>query len=156
ADLPVEQVSWDECNTFITKLNALTGKKFRLPTEAEWEFAARGGNKSKGYKYSGSNNIDEVAWYNENNDYTTHIVKTKQPNELGLYDMSGNVFEWCQDWYDDYNRGSQTNPKGASEGSYRVLRGGSWDDNARDCRVSNRDYGTPDHRFHDLGFRLAL
>ncbi len=156
ADLPVEQVSWDECNTFITELNALTGKKFRLPTEAEWEFAARGGNKSKGYKYSGSNNIDEVAWYNENSDHTTHIVKTKQPNELGLYDMSGNVFEWCQDWYDDYNRGSQTNPKGASEGSFRVSRGGSWLDYARYCRVSLRRSSAPDNRDNNLGFRLAL
>ena len=153
---PVESVSWDDCQTFVRKLNQLTGKKFRMPTEAEWEFAARGGNKSKGYKYSGSNNIDEVAWYDENSDNTTHIVKTKQPNELGLYDMSGNVWEWCQDWYDDYNRGSQTNPKGASEGSDRVFRGGSWDDFARFCRVSIRNYNPPDDRGNNLGFRLAL
>ena len=123
-DLPVETVSWDDCQTFIRKLNALTGKNFRLPTEAEWEFAARGGNNSRGYKYAGSNNIETVAWYDGNSGNKTHVVGTKSPNELGLYDMSGNVWEWCQDRYGSYSGASQTNPTGASSGSNRVLRGG--------------------------------
>ena len=109
---PVEYVSLNDCQEFITKLNQLTGKNFRLPTEAEWEYAARGGNKSKGYKYSGSNTIDNVAWYTSNSGSETHDVKTKQANELGIYDMSGNVYEWCQDWYDSYSSGSQTDPTG--------------------------------------------
>ena len=152
---PVESVSWNDCQDFIRRLNALTGENFRLPTEAEWEFAARGGNKSWGYKYAGSNNIDNVAWYYNNSnakgenssDYGTHNVATKSPNELGLYDMSGNVWEWCQDWYGSYSSGSQTN--------FRVSRGGSWFNSARDCRVSNRDDRIPDHR-DGLGLRLAL
>ena len=109
---PVEKVSWNDCQEFITKLNQLTGKNFRLPTEAEWEYAARGGNKSQGYKYSGSNTIDNVAWYYSNSASRTHDVKTKSPNELGIYDMSGNVWEWCYDWYGSYSSGSQTNPTG--------------------------------------------
>jgi len=161
---PVDQVSWTDCNTFITKLNALTGRKFRLPTEAEWEYAARGGRKSQGYKYSGSNNINNVAVYEENSykkgsnspDYGTHPVKTKYANELGIYDMSGNVFEWCQDWYGSYSGSSQTNPKGPSTGSFRVIRGGVWLDYARSCRVSYRSSCTPDGRGIILGFRLAL
>ena len=160
---PVENVSWNDCQEFITKLNQMTGKNFRLPTEAEWEFAARGGNKSKGYKYSGSNTIDDVAWYyyNADNvgssspDFGTHSVATKYPNELGLYDMSGNVWEWCQDWYGSYSSDSQTNPTGPSSGSFRVNRGGSWDINAGDCRVSDRNYDTPGYRI-SLGLRLAL
>ena len=138
---PVEQVSWDDCQVFITKLNQLTGKNFRLPTEAEWEYTARGGNKSKGYKYSGSNNVDEVAWYDDLVDdgyHGTHTVGTKAPNELGLYDMSGNVFEWCQDWFARYNPVDETNPTGPLTGYYRVLRGGSWDDYMNCCRVSYR------------------
>ena len=161
---PVETVSWDDCQDFIRRLNALTGENFRLPTEAEWEFAARGGNKSWGYKYAGSNNIDNVAWYYNNSyakgenssDYGTHNVATKSPNELGLYDMSGNVWEWCQDWYGDYSSGSQTNPTGPSSGSSRVCRGGGWDGGAGGCRVSYRDYITPDYRGSNLGLRLAL
>ena len=129
-NLPVEKVSWDDCQTFVRKLNQMTGKTFRLPTEAEWEYAARGGNKSLGYKYSGSNTLSSVAWYDGNSSNNTHPVKGKQPNELGLYDMSGNVWEWCQDRYGSYNSSSQTNPAGASSGSYRVCRGGSWIDNA--------------------------
>ena len=156
-NLPVETVSWDDCQTFIRKLNALTGKNFRLPTEAEWEFAARGGNNSRGYKYAGSNNIGDVAWYDGNSEYKTHAVGTKSPNELGIYDMSGNVLEWCQDWKGSYSSASQTNPTGASSGSNRVLRGGSWFNNARDCRSSNRDIGSPDTRYNGVsGLRLVL
>ena len=167
AKLPVECVSWNDCQKFISKLNALTGKKFRLPTEAEWEFAARGGNKSKGYKYSGSNNIDEVAWchgnsYEGNASFmffkkrTTHPVATKSPNELGIYDMSGNVYEWCSDWYGSYSKSSQTNPKSSNSGSGRVSRGGGWNFSARSCRVSNRNYSYPTYRYSCLGLRLAL
>ena len=153
---PVEKVSWNDCQKFIEKLNSLTGKKFRLPTEAEWEYAARGGNKSKGYQYSGSNNLDDVAWYTKNSNYKTHLVKTKQPNELGMYDMSGNVWEWCQDWYGNYGSDSQTNPKGPSSGSGHVYRGGSWFANAVVCRSANRIGHTPGLRNCDLGLRLVL
>ena len=155
-NLPVESISYEDIQGFITKLNQKTGKTFRLPTEAEWEFAARGGNKSKGYKYSGSNNLNDVAWYDGNSNSKTHPVKTKQANELGLYDMSGNIWEWCSDWYGDYSSSSQTNPSGANSGSNRVVRGGSWGINARRCRVSDRDYGNPSYSYYDLGFRLAL
>ena len=155
-DLPVETVSRDDCQTFIRKLNALTGKNFRLPTEAEWEFAARGGNNSRGYKYAGSNNIETVAWYDGNSGGKTHVVGTKSPNELGLYDMSGNVWEWCQDWYGSYSSASQTNPTGASSGSDRVLRGCSWDNDARYCRSSNRKGSTPAIGCPYYGIRLVL
>ena len=155
---PVEKVSWNDCQEFIKKLNKLTGKNFRLPTEAEWEYAARGGNKSQGYKYSGSNTIDNVAWYTSNSGSKTHDVKTKQANELGIYDMSGNVYEWCQDWYDSnyYSSSPETNPTGPTSGSYRVLRGGGWGYSARGCRVSNRGFSSPAYRYYDRGFRLAL
>lgn len=155
-DLPVEEVSWEACQTFIKKLNGLTGKNFRLPTEAEWECAARGGNRSRGYKYSGSDNIDDVAWYDDNSSDTTHAVGTKQPNELGLYDMSGNVWEWCSDWYGDYSGSSQTNPTGATSGSDRVYRGGSWIIFARSCRVSDRNNIIPGSTGSYLGLRLVL
>ena len=155
-NLPVENVSWDDCQAFIRKLNQLTGHNFRLPTEAEWEYAARGGNKSCGYKYAGSNAIGAVAWYSNNSNSWIHPVKTKSPNELGLYDMSGNVWEWCADWYGGYSSDSQTNPQGPSTGSYRVSRGGSWYDYARCCRVSHRSRCTPGIRDKYLGFRLAL
>ena len=156
-NLPVEKVSWNDIQEFIQKLNAQTGKKFRLPTEAEWEYAARGGSQSKGYKYSGSNNISDVAWYEDNSNSKTHPVGQKTPNELGIYDMSGNVYEWCQDWYNSsaYSSSSQTNPTGPSSGSYRVLRGGSWFNGAGNCRVSNRGGYTPDYRSNSYGFRLA-
>ena len=153
---PVESVSWNDCQEFITKLNNLTGRNFRLPTEAEWEYAARGGNKSKGYKYSGSNTIGDVAWYDDNSGSKTHDVKAKAANELGIYDMSGNVWEWCQDLYGDYSSGSQTNPTGPSSGSYRVLRGGSWHLSARNCRVSHRDSYYPGDGSSNFGLRLAL
>ena len=153
---PVEQVSWDDCQEFITKLNQLTGKNFRLPTEAEWEYAARGGNKSKGYKYSGSNTIDNVAWYTNNSGSKTHDVKTKQANELGIYDISGNVWEWCQDRYGSYSSSSQINPTGPSSGSRRVIRGGSWYYYAKYCRVSFRYSRSPDISSYNLGLRLSL
>ena len=155
-NLPVEQVSWNDCQTFISKLNALTGRSFRLPTEAEWEFAARGGNESRGYQYSGSNNLGSVAWYRDNSGSKTHPVATKSANELGLYDMSGNVWEWCQDRYGSYSCISQTNPIGPSSGSLRVFRGGSCNFRARHCRVAYRNGYGPSRSYYDLGLRLAL
>ena len=155
-NLPVENVSWHEAQRFIRKLNQQTGQNFRLPTEAEWEYAARGGNKSRGYKYSGSNSINDVAWYNNTtNDSGTKPVGTKAPNEIGIYDMSGNVWEWCSDWYGNYSSGGQTNPTGPSAGSYRVLRGGSWYYDAKYCRVSLRNNYRPESKYYNLGFRLA-
>ena len=155
-NLPVEQVSWDDCQEFINKLNSITGRRFRLPTEAEWEYAARGGKKSKGYQYSGSSNISDVAWYTANSGSKTHPVGKKQANELGLYDMTGNVLEWCQDWYGSYVSSSQTNPTGAFSGFFRVFRGGSWYGNSGICRLSCRDSYNPDNRNFDLGLRLVL
>ena len=156
AQNPVESVSWNDCQNFIKKLNSLTGRTFRLPTEAEWEYAARGGNQSSHYKYSGSGNIGYVAWYYKNSGSTTHAVGTKSPNELGIYDMSGNVWEWCSDWYGGYSEGAQTNPQGPSSGSGRVLRGGSWGDDARYCRVSRRSYFDPHDYNIGIGLRLVL
>ena len=158
---PVEMVSWDDCQTFITKLNQqcagqLNGRQFRLPTEAEWEYAARGGKQSHGYKYSGSKTLDNVAWYASNSGSTTHAVGTKQANELGLYDMSGNVWEWCSDWYGDYGSSALTNPTGPATGSYRVYRGGDWGIYARLCRVSIRNGNDSDNTDSYLGLRLAL
>ena len=154
---PVEQVSWKDCQKFIAKLNKLTGRVFRLPTEAEWEFAARGGRESKGYKYSGSNDVDNVAWYYGNSDQKTHAVKTKSPNELVIYDMSGNVQEWCQDyWHGSYGSSAQTNPQGPSNGSYRVLRGGTLAYFASYGRVSGRGIDSPVSRDMRNGLRLVL
>ena len=153
---PVECVSGGDCQDFIRRLNALTGENFRLPTEAEWEYAARGGNKSRGYKYAGSNNIDNVAWYSDNSGSQTHNVATKSANELGLYDMSGNVWEWCQDCYGSYSSGSQTNPTGPSSGYDRVRRGGSWNVSTTGCRVSSRYYDDLPYRNDYIGLRLAL
>ncbi len=156
-NLPVEQVRWNDVQEFIRKLNQKTGANFRLPTEAEWEYAARGGNKSRGYKYSGGSNINDVAWYTSTtNDSGTKPVGTKSPNELGVYDMSGNVWEWCQDWYGNYSSGSQTNPTGPSSGLIRVVRGGSWGSDARSCWVSNRSIDNPVSRNFYCGFRLVL
>ena len=158
---PVENVSWDDCQAFVSKLNNLLssqlgGKRFSLPTEAQWEYAARGGNKSTGYKYAGSNDISSVAWYENNSGKSTHNVGTKSPNELGLYDMSGNVWEWCQDWYSSYSSSSQSNPTGPSGGSDRVYRGGGWNYSTGYCRVSFRHLGTPSDLYSNLGFRLVL
>ena len=159
-NMPVEQVDWYDCQEFIRKLNQKTGKSFRLPTEAEWEYAARGGKKSKGYKYAGSNNIGSVAWYTDNSGSKTHVVKGKSPNELGLYDMSGNVYEWCSDWYssDYYGESSSVSPQGPpSYGSGRVLRGGSWIGIAGHCRVSCRYHFSPGPNGLGIyGFRLCL
>jgi len=155
-DLPVESVSWEEVQIFISTLNAVTGKKYRLPTEAEWEYAARGGGKSKGYVYSGSNDIDEVAWYGGNSGSKTRPIGTKQPNELGIYDMSGNVWEWVRDWYGAYSSDAQTNPTGPVSGFSRVIRGGSWHYTPLLCRITNRDIIMQDHKFSNLGFRLVL
>lgn len=156
ANLPVEQVSWYDCQEFITKLNKLTGRTFSLPTDAEWEFAARGGNRSKGYKYSGSNNIDNVAWYKDNSGNKTNVVATKSPNELGLYDMSGNVWEWCHDFYSKYSDEAQTNPIGNIPNDQRSMHGGSWNFNSSFCRVCHRNRDVADHTASHLGFRLAL
>ena len=155
-NLPVEQVSWNDCQTFINRLNSYTGRNFRLPTEAEWEFAARGGNYSRHYKYSGSNYISDVAWYCDNSGNRTHPVGTKQANELGLYDMSGNVWEWCSDWYGSYSSYSQSNPTGATSGFGRVERGGNWCGLARYCCSSHRSYYAPGNSFDNLGLRLVL
>ena len=153
---PVENVSWDDCQEFIRKLNAMTGKHFRLPTEAEWEYAARGGNKSNGYKFAGSDYPNSVAWYNDNSLNQTHEVGGgKQPNELGLYDMSGNVWEWCNDWYGSYSSSTQMNPTGPFSGTLRVYRGGSWNGSVGNCRVSNRYIDTGNRCLNGLGFRLA-
>jgi len=169
-NFPMYCVSWDDVQEFIDKLNASTGKKYRLPTEAEWEYAARGGNKSKNYKYSGSNRVDDVAWYCDpackkagddealfsGPDRKTRPVGTKAPNELGIFDMSGNVEEWCSDWYDYYNCVAQTNPSGPSEGWIRVLRGGYWGSDPEYCDVSYRTNDLPDYRGNSIGFRLVL
>ncbi len=155
-NLPVESVSWNDCQKFISKLNSLTGQNFRLPTEAEWEFAARGGNNSHHYQYSGSNELGDVAWYVGNSGDTTHVVATKQPNELGIYDMSGNVWEWCSDWFGNYSSSSLTNPTGPNSGSYRVLRGGGWSSLARNCRSSYRYGVAPGNGSLDDGLRLVL
>ena len=154
-DYPMCCVEWYECQEFINKLNLKTGKNFRLPTEAEWEYAARGGKKSQGYNYAGSKTIGEVAWYTEDSGGCIHPVKGKMPNELGLYDMSGNVWEWCRDLKGKYNSSEQTNPT-SSSGQNRVLRGGSWDCHARGCRVSSRNGGEEYFWDNNVGFRLVL
>lgn len=155
-DLPVENISWADCQTFITKLNQKSGKNYRLPTEAEWEYAARGGKNSKKYKFSGGNTVDEVAWNHANSGEKTHVVGQKFPNELGIYDMSGNVWEWCSDLYGSYPSTPQTNPTGPSSGSNHVIRGGSYDFGSTACRVSARSYIGPSGYRSDIGLRLVL
>ena len=156
-DHPVEQVTWEDCQEFITKLNEMTGRTFRLPSEAEWEFAARGGNYSHGYSYAGSDDVDQVAWYRQNSDRVTHPVAEKLPNELGLYDMSGNVWEWCQDWFGPYGSEPLVNPVGPESGTERVIRGGSyyWNDPAY-CRVSCRMGSDPAPENHNNNYPIGL
>ncbi|MFY7849870.1 MAG: formylglycine-generating enzyme family protein, partial [Bacteroidia bacterium] len=154
---PVENVSWNDIQNFIDALNRQTGRQFRLPTEAEWEYAARGGNRSGGHKFSGSDNIASVAWYDGNSGSRTHPVGQKQANALGIYDMTGNVYEWCSDWYGEnyYSNSPVTNPRGPFSGTGRVLRGGSWRIVSTWCRISFRTRGNPDYSSGSTGFRLV-
>lgn len=167
---PAYYVSWDDAKDFLTKLNAALanklpeGKQFRLPTEAEWEYAAKGGSQSQHFVYAGSNDIEEVAWYDaicykvseSDPNHGTHAVKTKAANELGLYDMSGNVYEWCSDWYGAYPESVQTNPTGPATGSFRVYRGGGWSMDEWYARSVHRNNSTSNSRSQNLGLRLAL
>jgi sulfatase modifying factor 1 len=157
-DCPVEKVSWNDAKKFIVKLNKLTGKNYRLPYEAEWEYAAKGGNKSNGYKFSGGNNIDSVGWSENNSDNKSHPVGQKSANELGLYDMTGDVLQWCSDWFDcDYYKYSpDQNPHGPDSGETKVLRGGAWNITTPYCRVTIRPELPPDSRYYNAGLRLAL
>ncbi|HAI74961.1 MAG TPA: formylglycine-generating enzyme family protein [Microscillaceae bacterium] len=155
---PVEMVSWEDCQVFIQKLNTLTGKSYRLPTEAEWEYAARGGQQSNTYPFAGSYALGQVAWFIDNADGKTHPVGERQPNELGIYDMTGNVWEWCQDWFSDtyYAESPASNPTGATTGEYRVLRGGSWVSTEPYCKTTGRSDQLPAEKSIDFGFRLVL
>jgi len=154
-DLPIETVSWNQVQTFIQVLNSKTGKKYRLPTEAEWEYAAQGGASNRGYTFSGSNTLWDVAWYSGNSSNRTHLVGTQMPNELGIYDMNGNVEEWVNDWFGTYSLYAQTNPAGPTSGTHRVVRGGSYSSGERDCQLSRRWSFLPDAIYKDIGFRLA-
>ncbi len=154
-DCPVENVSWDDIQIFLRRLNKKTGKTYRLPTEAEWEFAARGGNKSANYRYSGSNTLEDVAWSRRNSTEKTNPVATKKPNELGIYDMTGNVWEWCSDYFGRYASAMQTNPNNLRFEPLRVLRGGSWSNKEADCRIPYRNHGEPTYRYGDEGFRIV-
>lgn len=161
SDYPAYGVGWEQCREFCTRLNNMlsgqlpSGYRFALPSEAQWEYAARGGSKSRGYKYSGSNSLRDVAWSTDDNSWTAYPVKGKQANELGLYDMSGNVWEWCSDWFGSYNNSSQTNPTGPSSGTSRVFRGGSSGCD-RFCRVSQRNHFYPDRAYSAVGFRICI
>lgn len=156
AQLPVESVTWDDCQRFLTELNKLTDGAFRLPTEAEWEYAARGGNCSKGFLYSGSDTLANVGWYKDNANERPHKVKQLAPNELGLYDMSGNIWEWCNDWEGQYPSEEVVNPQGPQEGRARIVRGGSWLVDAAICRPADRSSGAPRGGGCIVGLRLAL
>ena len=156
AELPVEQVSWNDCQQFIQRLNSLTGRQFRLPTEAEWEYAARGGSRTSNFRYSGGDNASDVAWYWGNANDKTHVVGGKRANELGIHDMTGNVWEWCQDWYGYYPDKDQHNPKGARSGRYRVNRGGSWCFEQKAARNTARFANRPDGRYKSVGLRLVM
>ena len=155
-NLPVENVTWEQVQEFITLLIENSGLNYRLPTEAEWEFAARGGNNSEGFIYSGNSVLGACGWFYSNGESTTHEVGTKFPNELGIYDMSGNVREWCNDWFDYYSSENQENPQGPTDGYLKVNRGGSWTTPAVNCRNSYRHSNYPYESSQDLGFRLAL
>lgn len=155
AQLPVESVTWNDCQQFIAKLNEITGGSFRLPTEAEWEYAARGGNRSKGYVYCGSDTLANVGWYKDNAEERPHKVKLLAPNELGLYDMSGNIWEWCSDWMGDYTAEDAVDPQGPAEGRARIVRGGSWLVDAAVCRPADRSSGAPRGGGCIVGLRLA-
>ena len=155
-DLPVENVDWEDVQTFINRLNEVTGKNYRLPTEAEWEFAARGGNKSIGCKYSGHNDLNFAGWYYGNSDRVSHPVGEKASNELGIFDMSGNVWELCQDWFSEYSEQAQTDPQGPEKGSCHVIRGGSYRSDYLLCRVSYRKCMSPYNANDETGFRLVL
>ena len=157
-DRPVENVSWNDAQEFIKLLNRKSKKKYRLPTEAEWEYAARGGKKSKKYWFAGSNNVKDVAWFKDNSGGATIPVGKKKANELGIYDMSGNVREWCQDFFENnyYRWSPEQNPKGPSDGKIRVIRGGSWSGKSVKMRISNREANYASSRFPQIGFRLAL
>lgn len=153
---PMQCASWESCQEFVNKLSIATGYTFRLPTEAEWEYAARGGNSSKKFKYAGSNDIDNVAWYSNNSGDAVHEVAAKEPNELGIYDMSGNVWEWCQDWYGEYGTYGSNNPTGPSSGSFKIFRGGAYTEVKENCRTTTRAFNKPDFTYGYLGLRLAM
>lgn len=155
-ELPVEQVSWNDCQVFINRLSAIMGQKFRMPTEAEWELAARGGTEDFSIQYSGSNVASDVAWFVKNSSRSTHTTATKKANKLGVYDMSGNVAEWCQDWYKEYHAAGEYNPKGPAAGTHHVCRGGSWLDREWNCRTSYRNLNTPETSSSCIGLRLAM
>ena len=154
--LPISYVNWHDCQEFIRRLDSITGLQFRLPTEAEWEFAARGGNNSKGFRFAGSNYIDTVSWSSHNAGFRKHRVGEKLPNELGLYDMTGNISEWCSDWYAPYYLGTEPNPKGSNHGEWKVLRGGSFDNCKENSYLSRREYQEPNQATNYCGLRLAL
>ena len=155
---PVINVNWSDAVAYCQWLSRQMGKTYRLPTEAEWEYAARGGNRSSGYTYSGGNNLGSVAWHSGNSGGKTQPVGGKSANELGIHDMSGNVYEWCRDWYerDYYVNSPESNPQGPSSGSDRILRGGYWDSSAVICRVTHRNGDEPSERYSDIGFRVVL
>ena len=153
---PITDVNWYDCQEFIRRLDSITGMPFRLPTEAEWEFAARGGNKSKGCRFAGSDRVEDVGWSLINAGFRKHSVGEKKPNELGLYDMTGNVSEWCSDWYGMYYLGTEKNPKGAQEGELKIVRGGSFDNCKENSHLSRREYYAPLQSMNYCGLRLAL